>query len=97
MQRIFTVDEKTMENKKKTTKTRTGVVVSNRMDKSVVVRTERIIRHKLYGKYIRRHIKYMAHDSTNDCNIGDRVLIEECRPLSKRKRWRVREIIEKAV
>jgi small subunit ribosomal protein S17 len=87
----------TMENTKKTTKIKTGVVVSNAMDKSVVVRTERILRHKLYGKYIRRHIKYIAHDAGNSCNIGDRVLIEECRPLSKRKRWRVREILEKAV
>lgn len=86
-----------METTKKTTKFKTGVVVSNAMDKSVVVRTERILRHKLYGKYIRRHIKYIAHDTDNSCNIGDRVLIEECRPLSKRKRWRVREILEKAV
>jgi len=86
-----------MDDTKKTTKYKTGVVVSNAMDKSVVVRTERILRHKLYGKYIRRHIKYMAHDADNNCNIGDRVLIEECRPLSKSKRWRVREILEKAV
>jgi small subunit ribosomal protein S17 len=86
-----------MEDTKKTTKYKTGVVVSNAMDKSVVVRTERILRHKLYGKYIRRHIKYMAHDADNNCGIGDRVLIEECRPLSKNKRWRVREILEKAV
>ncbi|MDA8164470.1 MAG: 30S ribosomal protein S17 [Desulfobacteraceae bacterium] len=86
-----------MEDTKKTTKYRTGVVVSNAMDKSVVVRTERILRHKLYGKFIRRHLKYMAHDPDNSCNVGDRVLIEECRPLSKNKRWRVREILEKAV
>ncbi len=78
-------------------KTRVGVVVSNKMDKSVVVRTERIIRHPLYGKTIRRHVKYMAHDQENTCAVGDRVLIEECRPLSKNKRWRVREIVEKAV
>jgi small subunit ribosomal protein S17 len=86
-----------MENKNKTTKIRTGIVVSNAMDKSVVVRTERTIRHEFYGKYIRRHIKYMAHDDQNSCNVGDLVLIEECRPLSKNKRWRVREILEKAV
>jgi small subunit ribosomal protein S17 len=86
-----------MDNTKKTTKIRTGIVVSNTMDKSVVVRTERTIRHKFYGKIIRRHIKYMAHDAENSCNIGDLVLIEECRPLSKRKRWRIRQIIEKAV
>jgi small subunit ribosomal protein S17 len=91
------VEETTMENTKKTTKSRTGIVVSNTMDKSVVVRTERTIRHKFYGKIMRRHIKYMAHDAENSCNVGDLVLIEECRPLSKNKRWRVREIIEKAV
>ncbi|MDH5298186.1 MAG: 30S ribosomal protein S17 [Desulfobulbaceae bacterium] len=78
-------------------KTQVGVVVSNKMDKSVVVLTERIIRHPLYGKTMRRRVKYMADDQQNVCNIGDRVLIEECRPLSKNKRWRVREIVEKAV
>ena len=81
----------------KTKKTRTGVVVSNRMNKSIIVQIERIIRHKLYGKYIRRHVKYMVNDPDNNCNIGDVVKIEECRPMSKRKRWRVREIIERAV
>ncbi len=86
-----------MVDKKKSKKTKIGVVVSNNMDKSIVVLTERTLRHKLYGKYIRRHVKYMADDPVNSCNIGDRVMIEECRPLSKRKRWRVREIIEKAV
>jgi len=82
--------------KSKNQKTRVGVVVSNKMDKSVVVRTERIIRHQLYGKTLRRHVKYMADDQQNLCNIGDRVLIEECRPLSKNKRWRLLEIVEKA-
>jgi len=82
--------------KNKNQKTRVGVVVSNKMDKSIVVRTERIIRHQLYGKTLRRHVKYMADDQQNLCNIGDRVLIEECRPLSKNKRWRLREIVEKA-
>jgi small subunit ribosomal protein S17 len=91
------VEGNSMENTKNTTKIRTGIVVSNAMDKSVVVRTERIIRHKFYGKFIRRHVKYMAHDAENSCNVGDMVLIEECRPLSKNKRWRIREVIEKAV
>lgn len=81
----------------KNKKTIVGVVVSNKMDKSAVVLTERLVPHKLYGKYIRRHLKYMADDPQNSCSIGDRVRIEECRPMSKRKRWRVREIIEKAV
>ena len=79
-----------------TRKTRIGVVVSNKMDKSIVVETIRLMKHKLYGKIIRRNVRYMADDPENTCNIGDRVLIEECRPLSKRKRWRMREVIERA-
>jgi len=82
---------------KKAKKVKIGVVVSNKMDKSAVVQTERLVPHKLYGKFMRRNVKYMADDPDNACSIGDRVLIEECRPLSKRKRWRVREIVEKAV
>lgn len=77
-------------------KTRQGFVVSNKMEKSVVVVVERKIPHKLYGKYIRQRVRYMAHDSSNQCQVGDLVLIEECRPLSKRKRWLVRSIIERA-
>jgi small subunit ribosomal protein S17 len=80
----------------KTKKTRQGTVVSNKMDKSVVILVERKIPHKLYGKYISQQVKYMAHDAANECRIGDTVLIEECRPLSKRKRWLVRSIIERA-
>jgi small subunit ribosomal protein S17 len=78
-------------------KTRRGSVVSNGMNKSVVILVERKVRHKLYGKYIRRRMKYMAHDEKNECNVGDTVLIEECRPLSKNKRWRVLTILERAV
>ena len=81
----------------KTKKTQQGSVISNRMDKSIVIVVERKVRHKLYGKYIRRRVKYMAHDAANECNIGDTVLIEECRPLSKNKRWRVRTILDRAV
>ena len=81
----------------KTKKTQQGSAISNRMDKSVVILVERKVRHKLYGKYIRRRVKYMAHDAANECNIGDTVLIEECRPLSKNKRWRVRTIVARAV
>ncbi|MBV5316946.1 MAG: 30S ribosomal protein S17 [Desulfobulbaceae bacterium] len=77
-------------------KTRQGFVVSNKMDKSVVILVERKIPHKRYGKYIRQQVKYMAHDAVNQCQIGDMVLIEECRPLSKNKRWLVRNIIERA-
>ena len=86
-----------MGDAKKSRKIRVGVVVSNKMDKSAVVRTEQLVPHKFYGKYIRRNVKYMADDPENQCTIGDRVLIEECKPLSKRKRWRVKEIVEKAV
>jgi small subunit ribosomal protein S17 len=78
-------------------KTKVGSVISNKMDKSVVVQVDRRIRHKLYGKYISKRVKYMADDPNNVCNIGDVVLIEECRPLSKNKRWRVRSVVEQAV
>ncbi len=86
-----------MSENRKTRKTRTGSVISNRMEKSVVVLVERKVRHKLYGKYIKRTVKYLADDPENNCNIGDTVMIEECRPLSKRKRWRLRSILTKAV
>jgi small subunit ribosomal protein S17 len=82
---------------KKSKKTRTGSVVSNGMEKSVVVRVERKFRHKLYGKYVKTTVKYLADDPDNQCNVGDTVLIEECRPLSKKKRWRIRTILEQAV
>ena len=77
-------------------KTRVGKVVSNKMDKTVVVAIEDNVKHPLYKKIIKNTIKLKAHDETNTCNIGDRVLIMETRPLSKDKRWRVVEIIEKA-
>ncbi len=86
-----------MSETKNAKKTRVGTVVSNKMDKSAVVESASLVRHKLYGKYMRRRVKYMAHDPENTCNIGDRVLIEECRPLSRQKRWRVRTILEKAI
>jgi small subunit ribosomal protein S17 len=74
-----------------------GYVVSDKMDKTVTVKVERVVKHPLYKKYIRRHKKYMAHDERNECQVGDRVLILEARPLSKNKRWRVSKIMEKAV
>ncbi|HBH30066.1 MAG: 30S ribosomal protein S17 [Desulfofustis sp. PB-SRB1] len=85
------------QEQKRVRKTRTGLVVSNRMEKTVVVRVERRFRHKLYGKFVKTSVKYLADDPENQCNVGDVVLIEECRPLSKRKRWRVRSIVEQAV
>jgi len=86
-----------MSDKVTNKKTRIGYVVSNAMTSSIVVNTERKVRHKLYGKMIKLNKKYMADDPSDQCNVGDKVLIEECRPLSKRKRWRLREIIEKAI
>ena len=77
-------------------KTRQGSVVSNKMEKSVVILVERMFAHKLYGKFIRKQVRYMAHDAKNECQVGDVVLIEECRPLSRRKRWLVRSIIQRA-
>ncbi len=76
--------------------TLTGVVVSDKMDKTVTVKVERTIMHRLYQRYMKRSRKYAAHDETNDCRIGDRVTIVASRPLSKNKRWRVREIVERA-
>ena len=74
-----------------------GTVVSNKMDKTIVVSIERIVQHPVYKKYVRRRGRCVAHDAQNMCQIGDRVMIVETRPLSKTKRWRVREILEKAV
>jgi small subunit ribosomal protein S17 len=76
-------------------KIRLGKVVSNKMDKSVVVVTESLIAHPIYKKRIKRSKKFKAHDEQNQCNIGDTVKIEETRPLSKTKRWRVVEVVEK--
>ena len=74
-----------------------GTVASDQMDKSVVVVVNRRFQHPIYGKFIQRRKKYMAHDPQNACSNGDKVLIEESRPLSRRKRWLVKEILEKAV
>ena len=77
-------------------KTRTGKVVSNKMDKTIVVAVEDHVRHPLYNKIVKKTYKLKAHDENNECNIGDRVRVMETRPLSKEKRWRLVEIIEKA-
>lgn len=77
-------------------KTRQGVVVSNKMDKSVVVKIERQVAHPLYRKYFKKTTKLMAHDDKNECKPGDVVKIMECRPLSSRKKWRLVEVVEKA-
>ena len=73
-----------------------GFVTSNKMDKTIVVATEESVRHALYGKSVKRTKKFMAHDEENACGIGDKVKIMETRPLSKNKRWRLVEIVEKA-
>ena len=77
-------------------KTRTGIVVSNKMDKTIVVAVEGSTRHPLYGKIIRKTNNFKVHDEANECRIGDKVRIMETRPLSKQKRWRLVEIIEKS-
>ncbi len=77
-------------------KTRTGKVVSNKMEKTIVVAVVDNVKHPLYGKIVKRTYKLKAHDENNECNIGDRVKVMETRPLSKDKRWRLVEIIEKA-
>ena len=76
-------------------KERVGVVVSNKMDKSIVVAVKRKVKHPKYGKFVNQTTKFMAHDSENTCNIGDTVKIMETRPLSKDKNWRLVEIIER--
>jgi small subunit ribosomal protein S17 len=86
----------TEEAKKTNTRTKVGVVVSNKMMKTVVVAVENLVQHGMYQKYIKRTSKFLAHSEQPGINVGDRVLIEETRPLSKRKRWSVREVLEKA-
>ena len=77
-------------------KERTGTVVSNKMDKSITVRVDRKLKHPVYGKFMRKSKKFTAHDEKNECGVGDIVKIMETRPLSKQKRWRLVEVIEKA-
>jgi small subunit ribosomal protein S17 len=77
-------------------KERVGLVVSNKMDKSILVEIERKVKHPIYGKFVKKTSKFMAHDEKNDCNIGDTVSIMETKPLSKNKCWRLVEIIERA-
>ncbi len=85
-----------MSEERNSRKTRVGVVSSDKMDKTVTVVTEESRRHSLYGKSVKRTKKFMAHDENNDCHVGDKVRIMETRPLSKNKRWRVVEVVERA-
>ena len=88
--------ETTAATQRNARKTREGLVVSDKMDKTVVVAVEDRVKHALYGKVMRRSSKVKAHDEQNQCGVGDRVLIQETRPLSATKRWRVVEVLEKA-
>jgi small subunit ribosomal protein S17 len=81
---------------RKTRKSFVGIVQSNKMDKTIVVKVERLVKHTIYGKYIKRATKLTAHDPENVCNIGDKVKIMASRPLSKSKRWRLIEVVQKA-
>jgi small subunit ribosomal protein S17 len=85
-----------MEQKRNSRKERIGVVVSNKMQKSIVVAVERKVKHPMYGKFTKKTTKFMAHDENDDCNIGDTVRIMETRPTSKNKRWRLVEVLERA-
>jgi len=85
-----------MSEQNQNTRTVTGRVVSNKMDKTVTVVVERLVRHPLYGKYVRRSTKLHAHDENNECREGDTVTVEQCRPLSKTKSWRLVKIVERA-
>ncbi|MCH7821460.1 MAG: 30S ribosomal protein S17 [Proteobacteria bacterium] len=85
-----------MSEDKKVRRTIVGRVVSDKMDKTVSVAIERLIKHPVYGKYIRRTTKVLAHDAENECKSGDRVAISECRPISKNKSWTVVDVIERA-
>jgi small subunit ribosomal protein S17 len=85
-----------MEKTRNRRKTLIGMVESNKMDKTIVVKVERLVKHKTYGKYIKRTSKLRAHDPDNTCNIGDKVSVMATRPLSKTKRWRLVEVLERA-
>ncbi len=85
-----------MSEQDKNARSTSGIVISNKMDKTVTVLVERLEKHPLYKKYVRKSTKLHAHDETNECNEGDTVQIEECRPMSKSKSWRVIEVVSRA-
>ena len=86
--------KETKQRKRGRRKTKVGIVTSNRMNKTIVVKTQRLVKHPRYGKYVKRWTKFWAHDEDNLANVGDRVLIQETKPLSKKKRWRLVSILE---
>jgi len=85
-----------METPRGIRKTQVGMVISDKMDKTVVVEVKRLVAHPLYHKIIRRRVKIKAHDPQNTCQVGDKVLLEETRPISRDKHWRIKQILEKA-
>ena len=85
-----------MSEQQSTNRTLTGPVISDKMDKTITVQVERRVKHPLYGKFVRRSTKVHAHDEANECKLGDVVMVEQCRPLSKSKTWRLVKIVEKA-
>jgi small subunit ribosomal protein S17 len=85
-----------MSEQESTNRTLVGLVTSDGMDKSITVSVERRVKHPVYGKYMRRSTKVHAHDETNECNVGDTVMVEQCRPLSKSKTWRLVKVLERA-
>jgi small subunit ribosomal protein S17 len=85
-----------MSEQESTNRTLVGLVTSDAMDKSITVSVERRVKHPVYGKYMRRSTKVHAHDETNECNVGDTVMVEQCRPLSKTKTWRLVKVLERA-
>ena len=95
-QRSETADQQQETVQRNARKTREGIVVSDKMDKTVVVAVEDRVKHALYGKVLRKTSRLKAHDEQNDCGVGDRVLVMETRPLSATKRWRVVQILERA-
>ena len=86
-----------MSEQKKLTRTVTGRVISDKMNKTITVLVERKVPHPVYGKYVRRSTKLHAHDEQNECRQGDKVMIEECRPLAKSKAWRLVKVVERAI
>jgi small subunit ribosomal protein S17 len=90
------MSEETKKAERNLRKTRTGVVRSNKMDKTITVAVERRVKHPIYGKFVKKTTSFHAHDEKNECTVGDIVRIMETRPLSKTKRWRLVEIVEKA-
>lgn len=94
--RLTKPDHETMETKRSRRKERIGLVVSDKMDKSISIAIQRQVKHPIYGKFIKKTTKLMVHDEQNDANTGDTVRVQETRPLSKNKRWRLVEVLERA-